>query len=182
MPQTSVATRMTVGLAGLIGNLEGMAHATVVSATSTEASAEIPFGVMVQRGTPDGSAKLLSSTAAAMAANNLLLGVVTHAQGYAEPQELGDTDAGGLKPGTTFGVLLKGPIYVVPEENVTPASDVRVRVVVTGNEVKGAFRATADASDCVEISAFARWMETGLAGSPTLLYIDMTNVALTTAD
>lgn len=182
MPQTSVASRMSVGLAGLIGNLDGMRNASVVSATSSEASAEIPFGVMVQRGSADGTAKNLSTSAAAMAANNLLLGVSTLAQGFDEPNELSNDDDGGLMPEATFGVLIEGPIYVVPEENVTPASDVRVRAVAGGAEVLGAFRATADSTDCVDISAFARWMETGTAGSPTLLYIDMKNVALAVAD
>lgn len=183
MTQTSVALRMTVGIVGQIANLAGMKDARVVSCRQAEASAEIPFGVMVCRdGTTPDTAKLLHTSAAAMAANQLLVGVSTHGHSYAEPQELADTDDGGLKPGTTFGALVEGPIWVLPEENVTPSSEVRVRVVVAGDEVAGAFRATADATDCVDVTPCARWMTSGSTTVPAILWLDMNHVALVTAD
>lgn len=182
MPQTSVSARMTVGIVGQIANLQGMKDAVVNSARQAEASAEMPFGVMVCRdGTTPDTAKLLHTSAAAMA-TNLLEGVTVHGHSYAEPQELADTDAGGLKPGATVAILKVGPIWVLPEDTVTPSSDVRVRVVVAGAEVKGAFRGAADASDCVEITPFARWLTSGSSTVPAIVFVDMTNVALATAD
>jgi len=180
--QTSVLSKQVLGLAGQIATLYGGADAKVDSATSAEASAEIPFGVMVCRGTADKTALLLHTSAAAMAANQLLLGVTVLDHSFAEPQEVADTDSGGLKPKSTFSVLMQGPIIVIPEDAVTPASDVRVRVVVAGAEVKGAFRAAADSTDCVEITAFARWLSSAAGGSPAVLWVDMVNVALATAD
>lgn len=183
MPQTSVALRMTVGLVGQIGNLHGMSEARVASCRNAEASAEIPFGVMVCRDTTNvDTAKLLHTSAAAMAANQLLVGVSTHSHSYAEPQEVADTDAGGIKAGQMLGVLQEGPIWVLPEESVTPSSDVRVRAVVAGDEVKGAFRATADSTDCVDVTAFCRWLTAGSTTVPALVWVDMSNVGLATAD
>lgn len=182
MSQTAVASKMTAGLAGQLFSLGDAADARLGSATSAESSAEIGFGLMVIRGSADGSALLPHTSAAAMVAAPLLLGVVVLSHGFAEPQELADTDSGGLKPKTTFTVLEEGEIWVIPEDNVTPASDVRVRVVAAGAEKAGAFRAAADSTDCVEISAFARWRSSASGGSPARLWIDMSNVQLAVAD
>lgn len=179
--QTSIAGRMPIGVAGMLANFNDMADARVNSVTSEEASALIPFGVMLCRGTTEKDAKLLNTSAAAMAAGQLLVGVSVWANSFVTPQEI-DEATGYLKPGTTFGVLFQGEVLVQVEENVTPASDVRVRVIAVGNEVKGAFRATADATDCVDITPLARYMESATAGNLCRVYIDMGNVALATAD
>jgi hypothetical protein len=182
MSQTSVATRMTTGLAGTPADMNTVQNGQFGSATSSEASAEISFGTMCIRGASDGLALKPHTSAAAMATGNLLLGIALLSQGFAEPQEVADTDAGGIKPKATFSVGKKGVFWVIPEDNVTPASDVRVRVVTAGNEVAGAFRAAQDSTDCVEITPFAKWLTTATGGNPAQLEIDMTHVALTTAD
>jgi hypothetical protein len=174
---------MTVGIVGQIGNLEGMRSARVSSARNAEASAEIPFGVMVCRdaANPD-TALLLHTSSAAMTASQLLEGVSTHSHSYAEPDELGDDDDGGVVAGNMLGILKEGPIWVLPEESVTPSSDVRVRAVVAGVEVAGAFRATADSTDCVDCTAFCRWLTAGSTTVPALVWVDMANVGLAAAD
>lgn len=183
MGQTSVTSRMAVGIVGQIANLQGMKDAVVNTARNAEASAEIGFGLMVIRdGTNADTAKLLNTSAAAMVAAPLMIGVSTFGHSFAEPQELGDTDAGGFKPGTTFGVLFEGPIWVLPEEAVTPSSDVRVRAVAAGGEKAGAFRTSADATDCVDITPLARWVTAGSSTVPAILFVNMVSVALATAD
>lgn len=182
MPQTAVADRMTIGIVGQLADLHSMADARVKTATNQEASAQIPFGIMVIRGSLDDSALLLHTSAAAMVTGQLLQGVSTHGHAFAEPQELADTDAGGLQPDATFGVLEIGTIIVAPENAVTPASEVHVRAVAGVGEQAGAFRATADGSDTVDITAFAKWLTSAGAGQPAVLEIDMTNSALAVAD
>lgn len=173
---------MTVGLAGTSVDMETVKNGRFGSATSSEASAEIPFGTMVIRGASDGLALKPHTSAAAMVASPLMMGIAMLSQGFAEPQEVADTDAGGIKPKATFTVGEKGTFWVIPEDGVNPGSDVRVRVVTAGNEVAGAFRAAQDLTDCVDISAIARWKSTATAGNPAKLEIDMTNVALAVAD
>jgi hypothetical protein len=155
-------------------------HKNVRSYVSEESSAEIPFGVMVVEGTDGATQALLPHTSAA-ASEQIMLGVVQHSHYYAKDIELGDV---GLKPGATLGVRTHGTILVLIEENVAIGDDVRVRVVATGDEQAGAFRTTADdTSDCVDISAFARWVSAGTAAEGFAeLEIDMTNRASAVAD
>lgn len=168
--QSTVNTQQPKAFAGMRGD---GSHCR--SKVSEEASAEIPFGVMLARGTsdPENGALLPHTSAAAMA--SAFIGVAAHSHAYAKPDELGDT---GLKPKVTLGVHTQGPIWVVPEEAVVAhTSAVRVRVLAGGGEQAGEFRATADASDCVDISAFAHWETSAGAGEPALLWVDMTSPA-----
>lgn len=174
MPQTSVDV-MPEAIEGLLA--DNSMTKDCLPATSEEASAEIPFGVMVCQGTEDDGALLLNTSSASMATK--LKGVTVFGQAYAKPSELGDT---GFKPKCTFDVLNKGRIYVKVEEAVAPGNAVRVRAVVAGNEVKGAFRTTADATDCVDISKFAKWIRGADANGLAVVELDMTMSALAVAD
>ena len=166
--QTTVADRMTLAIAGMLDQSEMVA--SIRSYTSEEASAEIPFGTMVIRGTDEDNGVLQVHTSGATVIA-LLAGVVVHSHAYAKTQELGDT---GLKPDTTFGVLQKGRIWVTTEDACDPGDAVRVRVVVAGAEVKGAFRVAADSTDCVVLSkTMARWLTSAGAGGLALLELDM---------
>jgi hypothetical protein len=175
--QTSVDALPAVGFAGLIAD-NGPFQTR--SYHNEESSAETPFGVMLTRGTTDEDegALLPHTSSAAMATT--FIGVLAHSHHYAETKELGET---GLKPDVTLKVLTHGRIWVVPEEAVDPTDLVKVRVVTSGNEVAGAFRATADdTSDCVDISAYARWLTTADANTPALLEINMTGANEGVAD
>jgi hypothetical protein len=173
MSQTSVTTAPKVGQPGTAADEYTALNGQIASATSEEASAEIPFGVMVKAGTADyGVLKMTATT-------NKLAGITFRTHDFAD-LELGDT---GLKPGATFGVARKGRYFVKIEENVTPASDVRVRAVAGGAEVAGAFRATADSTDCIDLTPFAKWVRTALAADGVgELDIDLTNADLAVAD
>lgn len=173
MSQTSVTSAPKIGIPGSAADLQTALNGTVDTAQSEEASAEITFGVMVKAGTGDRGALKCTAT------TNVLRGISFRAHSYADSQ-VGDT---GVKPGTFFGVGQKGRFFVLIEENVTPTSDVRVRMVATGNEIAGAFRATADSTDCIELTPLARWVRTALAADGVAeLEIDLTNAALATAD
>lgn len=173
MPQTTVETTMPIGVAGQLADLWTEQNGDIISVISEEASAEIPFGVAVRQGTADDGALLFTAT------SQVPLGVVVFAHHFAKPDELGDT---GLKPKVVFGVLRRGRIIVFPEEAVTPASEVRIRAVAAGAEVKGAFRATADSTDCIDITPFAKWRSSADANEPAILEIDLSNVSLAVAD
>jgi hypothetical protein len=164
MSQTSIDSKMPIAVPGLLA--DNTMSKDAMSAFNAEASAEIPFGVMVAHGTADDDAKLLAAT------TDHLMGVSVFGHHYDRPLELGDT---GLKPKTHFDVLRKGRIYVLVEEPVTPASAVFVRAVATGDEVAGAFRDTADGTDTIDISKFARFVTSAGTGELAVVEIDMTN-------
>ena len=175
MSQTSV-TDAPIGVPGDIADLNTARNGQRSSAKSEEASATIPFGVMVKRGTGDYG--VLKCTAVA----NVLAGVTVRSHDFAVGLGVDET-TGGLKPGAHFAVAQRGRYFVVIEEDVTPTSDVRVRCVAAGNEVAGAFRATADSTDCVDLTPLARWVRTADADDGVAeLEIDMNNIGLAVAD
>jgi hypothetical protein len=161
VPFTSVQQSTAGVFAGMLAD----GHPTEFdSFVSEEASAEIPFGVMVKQGTADNGALKLTAT------SNKLVGLVVHTHGYAKDNELGST---GLKPKTTLKVLTKGRAWVKVEEAVTPSSAVKVRAVASGGEVAGAFRDTADSTDCIDCSAFMRYVTSAAADGFAMVDIDM---------
>lgn len=169
------ATVRTAPLVGLPGSPADQATADgegIISATSEEASAEIARGRMVQTSATnsDYGAKIITGT------TNKLLGIALRSND-ASDSELGAT---GWKPGATFPVGREGRYFVEIEENVTPGSSVRVRCAGTG--VIGAFRATADATNCLDLTPFAKWVRTSLAADGVgELDIDLVNAALAVA-
>lgn len=179
--QTSVSDRMPVGIPGQLADLHSAEFGDVVSATNEEASAELPFGVMVKDGTGPDLVKNVATT------NDRLAGVIVHAQNFAKPVQLGDT---GLKPGVTFGVLRKGRIYVRVEDAVEIGDEVHVRAVIggangygdAGAESHGAFRGTQDGTDTIDITAFAKWVTEADAGEVAVVEIDMNQASLAVAD
>lgn len=174
--QTEVLARMPIGIPGQLADLHTAEFGDVVSATNEEAAAELRFGIMVKQGTvatdPD-LVKVMTAT------NNVLAGITVFAHNFAKPVQLGDT---GLKPGVTFGLLRKGRIYVLTEDAVDPSDEVHVRAIAAGNEVAGAFRGTADGTDTIDITAFAKWLSAAGAGEVAVLEIDMNQASLATAD
>ncbi len=178
IPQSTVSSRNAAAFPGMVDHTEPLT--SIRAYWNAEASAEIPFGVAVTRHATDedfGAIKLNTSTAAMATAG--LAGIVCHSHGYSRDSELGST---GLKPGVEMGLLQRGRIWVSPEEAVSPGDAVRVRVVVAGNEVAGAFRKSADASDCIVLNANqARWLTTCGANGLALLEFDILGT-LPTAD
>lgn len=146
---------------------------------SREASAEMRFGIMVARDATyknDGCV-LLNTSAAAM--EQLLVGIVVFQQDLSKPDELGDT---GIKPNVAVRILRRGHILVLPEETVDVGDAVRVRAVAAGAEKAGAFRKSADGTDCVNVSKFCRWVRGGTTSIPAVLEIDMVGAGNALAD
>jgi hypothetical protein len=172
--QTTVLAEMKIGIPGQLATEHDERTADIVTRTSEEASASIPFGVFVQKGTDDGDVKKLTAT------TNKLIGIVVWEANFAPVYQV---DSVGLKPGVTMSILRKGKIIVVPETDVVAhTSEVHVRAIVAGSEVAGAVRATADSTDTIDITAFATWLTSATAGNPAVLEIDMANAALAVAD
>lgn len=139
----------------------GDAEQQILSYVNEEASAEMPFGRMLAKGTADFDALLMAAQADA------LIGVLVHSQAYQKDTELGST---GLKPDVTLNVLTKGRIWVNVTEDVTPASAVRV------DEDGGQFRDSAEANVTIDISKNARYLTTALSGTLALLEFNMTGL------
>lgn len=171
-PQTSIATRAKA----VPGQLYGSGH-VIEPATNEEASAGIAFGVMVKNGTAGSNpnlVKLLTAT------SEKLAGIAVFNHYYNRDTEV-DTD--GLQPDAVFGLLRKGQIWVKIEETVAVGDPVRVRAVVAGAEQAGAFRTSADSTDCFDISTFAQWRQGGTASEGVaLLEVDMANAGLADPD
>lgn len=170
IPQTSVSEAPTAAFQGMLADT---GPNNDVASFVNESTSEIPFGVMVMQGTADDQCKPLAAT------TDKLIGIVVHSHAYDKDNELGST---GLKQYVSVGVLRKGRIWVPVEEAVTPASSVLVRAVAGGSEVAGAFRDTADSTDCIDISQFARYRSTTTGAGLALVEIDMTMFGADPAD
>ncbi len=169
--QTSVVA-MQPGFPGLVADLQ---LAKTTASRVNEGTAEMRFGILVTEGTGQNGCAIIDAQADVA----VCAGIVVHSHAYAKDQELGDN---GLKQYAVVGVLQKGAIWVLTEGTAPTKTDhVRVRCIATGNEVAGAFRVAADSTDCVDITAFAKW--TGRTGTNCAeVDIDVTNRALAVAD
>lgn len=176
MPQTAVTAAPLVGRPGEPADEHTARNGRVVSAKQAEASAGMIPGIMVQKGTGDYDVKVLTAT------TNKLAGVTVRTHDISD-LDFDITGNTGYKPGASVPIARTERWFVKIEENVTPTSDVRVRCVAAGSEVAGAFRATADSTDCIEITAYAKWVRTALAADGVAeLEIDMANADLGVAD
>jgi hypothetical protein len=130
--QTAVPYNIGTALTGAKADL---VHGYTRSFVNAEASAEIPFGVVVKRGTNDGEAKLVDSATAKLA------GLVLHSHAYDVRYELGTT---GVKPTVMLSLLQKGTAYVAVEEAVVDGDIPWVRFAAGSFSQLGAFRKSAD--------------------------------------
>lgn len=164
--QTSITTRMAKGFPGMIS--DASRDTNIRSYVSQEASAEIPFGVFVGQGSDDDGMVLLAAT------TDKVIGLLTHSNAYAKDIELGDV---GLKPTVVGGVMSRGRAFVYVEEAVTPASPVLIRAIAVNPERAGATRDTADASDTIDASKWARFIETATGAGFVEIEFDVNNRA-----
>jgi len=172
-PQTSVDAKA----AGIPGQTCGMANPLIEPAVNGETSASIPFGVMVQQ-SAQGEVKLLTG------GTNKMAGIVVHDNDLNRGTQVDDL---GVMIDAMCSIARRWRGYVLIEVTVAVGDAVRTRHTATGNEQAGAFRNTADVTDCFNLSSVASWREGGTAsGSPArgvaLLEIDMTNAALIASD
>lgn len=174
--QTSVSATSDVAFPGLVGDNTAEDSRSLLN---EEASAEIPFGMMVAKGSTEGGAlKVAANT-------DKLVGVVRHGHNYSKAPngELGTT---GLKPGVTMMIHTDGPIWVLVDESVAVGDAVRVRGDTNSSTVPGTFCKTTSAGHTYLLKN-ARWLKgtVTLADGTTkiaLLDIDMANIATATSE
>lgn len=177
--QTSYSVYQSAGFAGMRADNSAI---SVDTAVNVEASAEIPYGVMVQLGAAiadqtSGQPGYSSGTPVKLlaATTDDLWGIVMHDHTKATGLTTSELGEDGLLPAACFNVMTVGRIYVPVEEDVAPGDSVFVRAVAAGAEQAGAFRKSADGTDCIDISARARWVKSGSTSQPAILEIDMRN-------
>lgn len=81
----------------------------------------------------------------------------------------------GVQPADQKGIsiLEQGSIYVKVEEAVVPGEPVFVRAVAGVGERAGAFRKSADSTDCIDISSVAKWETAAAADGFAVLTINL---------
>lgn len=176
--QTAVTSAPLIGVPGQLSTLQSVSDSVVRSATSEEASTSIPFGRLVVRGTATDGVKLPA------AQEDKIAGVVVFAQNYAKSDgdHVGQLDANGLTPGTTFDLLRTGSIFVLATDTCAPGDAVLYQAETTGGDAAvhplGSFCKTPESGKTVDISAFAEWLSGGDVGDIVEIFIDVSNAAL----
>lgn len=154
-PQTSVPSEMSYAVPGQIADLGTAESDEPISLTSSEVTLEIPFGHFVARGATGADGL---PTAVRMSEDDPPYALAVFSQKYAYPQQVGDV---GLKPGVTFGAARKGRYYVMPADDVTPASGVHIRHTTNGNNLAGEVSGAASASNTYDASDYCTWLSSG---------------------
>lgn len=154
-PQTSVPSEMLYAVPGQPADQATAEGDGIISAASSEASDEIPYGHFVGQGAAGADGR---PTAIRFAEDGTLFGLAVFSQALAYPTQVGDT---GVKPGVSFGVARTGRYNVMPATDVTPASGVHIRHTTNGANIAGEVRGTASASNTIDASDFCKWLSSG---------------------
>ena len=136
--QTSYSANMPLGFPGLTFD---SARNTDTSATQSEASAEVRFGIFVARAaTPD---HLLRPRLLLLAAStDVILGATLHSHAYNRDTDLGTL---GVKPQVVMDVRVAGTMWMLCEQDLVITDPVYARYAAgAGGSVKGAIRKDAD--------------------------------------
>lgn len=161
MAQTTYAD-MTSGFAGMRAD---NGDYDAVTRLNSEASLEIPFGVIVAEGSGDQDAILPAADTA------VLVGAVM--ANYRAAEDIGTT---GLKADTLFPVMRKGRILVTVEENVVKGDRLYVRYAAgSGGTQLGACRASAVIGETIDASSKGVYLTAASSGGLAVLEVDFTN-------
>jgi hypothetical protein len=164
MSQTSYSTYFAAAIAGMLADTYRLGD--YLHAKQAEASAEIPFGVMVAKGTNEKMGILPA------AANAVLKGVLLHQHIY-EARDLGTV---GLKPGPMMNLVNKGRIWVITETSVTDGQRAFIRYAAgSGGSQLGAFRNAAVTNETIDLTGRARFVGDHTSGL-AIVEIDMLNL------
>ena len=161
MSQTTYSVEATVAFEGMLGDPSGGPSRRSISLANEDSAAAF-FGRGVTFGTdPDTQFALPSGTGAVLA------GITVHRH------ETQDATDDGIAQDETCELLRGGRIWVLPEDAVTPTSDVYWRHTTGGaGEVIGQFRTDADTAQADQVTS-ARWLTSASAGNPALLEINL---------
>lgn len=174
MSQTTVLAAPLAGLPGDIGDQHTAEAGDIITAINGHASAGLIAGIAVTKAAAEREVTpMVAST------GTIPFGIVLRQ--FGDPAQL--AAAGGYAPDVAFPLGRKGRFWVYVEQDVTLTSDVRVRHTAAGAEIAGAFRATADSTDCTDLTDMgARWVVAGSAGGAAMVEIDFSNISLAAAD
>lgn len=162
------------------GQLADTGPYDTASALVEDASNEIPFGVLVVRGTADNQCKLPAAQADVTILKTL--GIVKHGFAYAKDTELGDN---GLKRYATASVVKHGRMRVYSSEAVAVSDAVRVRATNNAGAAgsatlgPGTFCKSAAANHTMLLTKGARWVAGAAAGGYPILEFDIDSLVIT---
>ncbi len=162
--QTTYTETHTVAIEGALADNGPRDVATGIN----EAAGEIPFGVMVAKGTGDRNKKLPA------AGSDTLDGIALHGYNFDKSEELGTT---GIKRYVAFNVLRRGRAWVKVEEAVNDGDRAHIRHTANGGNTQlGAFRKSADGGNTIDATNIARFETTAGAGELAIVMVDMTGI------
>lgn len=147
------------------GKLNPSDYQRIIARVNAEASAVITPGRLVQENATGNGALNIT------AAGNKFLGIVIHEHSIVRDVEAVLTPIPGYNPGKMMSILEAGEIYVITDEAVTPADDVRFRITASGPGI-GTFRKTAAAGVTVLASRW-RWRWAAGANSRACIAFDI---------
>jgi hypothetical protein len=169
--QTSISNTIAAAFAGMLAD---NSDNDIISRTSSEVSAEMPFGVCLAKGATDGTA-LLPATI-----DDELIGVLLHSHAY-EPDSAtspGDLGTTGVKPKAGLNLLWRGRMWVTVEQAVNQYDPCFVRFVANGagKLQPGAFRKDSDGGTAINCQAVAKFVTSqATIGGLAMIQVDFTN-------
>lgn len=163
--QSSYVRQITAAIAGLLAD-DGPHD--IIAMVNEEASASIPFGVAVKKGTADTGAKLPA------AETDAIIGITVHTHNYSNSPN-GDLDSSGdMKPGAVMNVLRRGRIWVYARSGAVVAFDSRlwVRAVAGVGEYLGAAEDADDSTDTIDCTKQGQFITSGNTDALVVLEVD----------
>jgi len=167
--QSSYSRTMTAAYAGMLAD-DG--EHDIIPMLNSEASASIPFGVGVKKGTGDSDALLPS------AETDEIVGFTVHGHNYTIGTTTSDLDSNGdMRPGCVMNVLRKGRIWVTARKGavVAFASRLWVRAVAGGGEYLGAAEDADDGTDTIDCTKQGQFITSGAADALVVLEVNFLN-------
>ena len=169
--QTTISNTIAPAFAGMLAD---NSESDIITRTNSEATLEMPFGIIVAKGATDGTALL------PVTIDDELIGVVLHSHAY-EPDSAtspGDLGLVGLKPKAGLNILWRGRCWVAVEQAVNQYDPVFVRFQANGagKLQLGAVRKDSDGGTAINLSASAKFVTSQATfGGFAMIQIDMTN-------
>lgn len=134
---------------------------------NTEASAQIPVGVVVVQNKAGGFVSVPQAAKLPTASGDTVLGIREFE--HRAPEDVGTT---GILPQRTFPILQSGEILVVAETTITKGQRAFFRITANGGLTQlGALRGDADSGNAVELKG-AYFKDGGTAGTKLWLRLD----------
>lgn len=169
--QSSYSRTQSAAFAGMLAD-DG--HHDIFPMVNAEASASIPFGVGVKKGTGDSDAVLPA------AETDAIIGFTVHTHNYARGSSVSNSDLddnGDMRPGAVMNVLRKGRLYVYARTSAVVAFTSRlwVRAVAGGGEFIGAAEDADDSTDTIDCTKQGQFITSGAQNALVVLEVDFLN-------